>query len=443
MLLFAPYSCYLRLAVKNIIDHRLQKHVSMVAPQSTQLLYLVSSSSSVNRQNLRFFFLMCHEHLKHIIVTLTRLANMLLSSQHQGQQPPKNQQTSSSYPLCGCDTFVAFPPATPPGMIVFGKNSDRPAGEGQTIRRYPRKTYHDSSSLTPSADIGAVQCTYISIDQVPTTNAVLLSQIDWMFGAEMGANEYGVVIGNEAIWTKDDCSSEPKFLLGMDLVRLGLERGNSAKEALDVITTLLETHGQGGGCAEDDPTFTYHNSFMIVDQTEAFVLETSGRHWVAERITEGVRNISNCLSIRSNYDFCSDGIQEYALKRGYWKRKPDKDDNDDDQGKIDFASVFSTSGRANVEMSDTRFCGGRRLLEEYSNNGTMNKDAMITILRDHTSGICMHGGFETTSSWVSELYMANNDNQGSNTDSKKVRARHWVTRGPYPCERNFEEERVI
>ena len=68
-------------------------------------------------------------------------------------------------------------------------------------------------NFSPNAQ---VRCTYITIDQVEVTNAVLLSQIDWMFGAEMGANEHGVVIGNEAIWTKDDCSSEPKYLLGMD-----------------------------------------------------------------------------------------------------------------------------------------------------------------------------------------------------------------------------------
>ena len=69
--------------------------------------------------------------------------------------------------------------------------------------------------------------------------------LDWMWGVEMGANEHGVVIGNEAVWTREPCDGRNKALLGMDLVRLGLERGNTAREALDVITTLLEEHGQG------------------------------------------------------------------------------------------------------------------------------------------------------------------------------------------------------
>eukprot|EP00435_Cladocopium_sp_Y103_P062743 s74_g24.t1 len=37
----------------------------------------------------------------------------------------------------GCDTFVALPPAAPPNTVIFGKNSDRPNGEGQSVRRYP------------------------------------------------------------------------------------------------------------------------------------------------------------------------------------------------------------------------------------------------------------------------------------------------------------------
>ncbi|GAG77671.1 unnamed protein product, partial [marine sediment metagenome] len=48
-----------------------------------------------------------------------------------------------------------------------------------------------------------VQCSYLTIPQVSETARVLLCQPFWMFGAEMGANEYGVVIGNEAIFTRE------------------------------------------------------------------------------------------------------------------------------------------------------------------------------------------------------------------------------------------------
>jgi hypothetical protein len=115
-----------------------------------------------------------------------------------------------------------------------------------------------------------------------------------MWGAEMGANEHGVVIGNEAVWTTEPCAETG--LLGMDLVRLGLERAATAGEALQLIVDLMEAYGQGGNCAEHF-SFNYHNSYLIADQEEAWVLETAGRYWVAEKITSGTRSISNSLSI--------------------------------------------------------------------------------------------------------------------------------------------------
>jgi len=324
-----------------------------------------------------------------------------------------NKKPLSSYPLSGCDTFVAFPPATPAGKVIFGKNSDRPEGEAQNIRRYPAGNFEKDAT---------VKCTYISIPQAPKTHAVLLSQIDWMWGAEMGANEHGVVICNEAVWTKDISSGQPEYLLGMDLVRLGLERGSTAKEALGAMTSLLKAHGQGGPCAEDDPSYTYHNSYMIMDATEAWVLETSGRHWVAQRTVEGTRNISNCLSIRSDFDLSSEGIEQYARDKGYWGQPSDTP--------FDFMQAFC-SGSVEEETCDPRFCGGKKLLEKHAEKGTFSSRDMFAILRDHKNGICMHGGFETASSWVSEM----------NIDDKT--ATHWMTGRKNPCKHDFNEQKVV
>lgn len=230
----------------------------------------------------------------------------------------------------------------------------------------------------------------------------------------MGANECGVVIGNEAVWTKVPIGSEER-LLGMDLVRLGLERGATAEQAKNVITTLLEEHGQGGACAENDSSFTYHNSFLIADYNEAWVLETAGKHWVAEKISKGGRNISNGLTIRDEFHSCSKGLMCYAKENGLWNGKEP----------FDFAECFSEGGVDDSPLS--RQGCGTSLLEKH--NGTMDRNAMMEILKDHNSGICMHGGFETTASMVSELRQ-----DGS--------AQHWMTGKPHPCESEFLPQSV-
>lgn len=66
--------------------------------------------------------------------------------------------------------------------------------------------------------VSCEQCTYIEIEQVAHTYAVVLSKPAWLWGAEMGANEHQVCIGNEAVWGRESADSD-EALLGMDLVR--------------------------------------------------------------------------------------------------------------------------------------------------------------------------------------------------------------------------------
>lgn len=232
----------------------------------------------------------------------------------------------------------------------------------------------------------SVECTHIAIPQAERTAAVLLSQPYWMWGAEMGANEYGVVIGNEAVWTTERMRKEG--LLGMDLVRLGLERGRSAREALNVITGLLERHGQGGPCTVDG-RMEYHNSFIIADRDEAYVLETADKFWVAERMKEGVRNISNSLSVTSWGDLRSEGIDDIAVERTSAGIDPPH-----------FAAAFSPGGRSAPSPYSREGRCGRMLAEE---EGRITPDTMASILREHEAGVCMHGPFLTAGAQISVL----------------------------------------
>jgi len=100
------------------------------------------------------------------------------------------------------------------------------------------------------------KCTYISIPQVKQTYQILISRPFWMWGCEMGANEYGLAIGNEAVFTKEPV--EKNGLLGMDLIRICLERCKTAYDALMLTIELIEKYGQGGNAGYR------HSSFFII-----------------------------------------------------------------------------------------------------------------------------------------------------------------------------------
>ena len=142
----------------------------------------------------------------------------------------------------------------------------------------------------------------LQIPQVRETYAVLLSRPFWMWGAEMGVNEYGVTIGNEAVFTKEP-KQKDGGLLGMDMIRLALERASTARGALEIIINLLDTYGQGGNCGFTHPFF-YHNSFIIADPEHAWVLETAGEYWAALKVKD-YYSISNGLTIGADYDLAS------------------------------------------------------------------------------------------------------------------------------------------
>ena len=181
----------------------------------------------------------------------------------------------------------------------FAKNSDRSPNEIQIPEYHPAAT-----GLT-----GQVQCTYISIPQAPETCAVLLSRPSWMWGAEMGINQWGLAIGNEAVFTKGPYGKTG--LTGMDMVRLALERCRTAKEALDLLIDLLQTWGQGGNCGFDHD-FYYDNAFLIQDPGEQYVLQTAGREWVYKRYD--AVSISNGLSIGADGDAYSGIPCDFARK---------------------------------------------------------------------------------------------------------------------------------
>ncbi|MDD2352472.1 MAG: C69 family dipeptidase [Atribacterota bacterium] len=260
-----------------------------------------------------------------------------------------------------CDTIVTLDSASEGGMTLFGKNSDREPDEVQNICIIPRREHNSNDT---------VDCTYLTIPQVSETARVFLCKPFWMFGAEMAANEHGVIIGNEAIFTRE--KPDNNGLTGMDLVRLAAERSSTARQALEIIIRLLEQYGQGGNCGYRFK-LKYMNSFLIADKKEAYVLETVKRWWAWKKITD-IWSISNVISLQQDYDECSEGLIKNAVDKGYCKSS----DN------FNFRKCYSDKLMTWAANGGVREKCSRKLLEGKNKRFTM-KD-FIDILRNHGDG---------------------------------------------------------
>ena len=259
----------------------------------------------------------------------------------------------------GCDTLVALAPATADAVALFAKNSDRPPHECQRIVQVPGRRHPPGSR---------VRCQYVELPQAEGTAAVLGSQPYWLWGFEHGLNEHRVAIGNEMVFAREALA--PSGLLGMDAVRLGLERGRTAAEALAVMTELLEAHGQGGS-GQAHAEWRYHNAFLIADPHEAWILDTSDRHWAARRVHE-VGNISNGLSIGADWDRVSHDASEFAAARGWWSPG---------DGRVDFRAAYADESVVPANTSAERYRRAGALLN--AGRGRLTPAALRSILRDH------------------------------------------------------------
>ena len=71
----------------------------------------------------------------------------------------------------------------------------------------------------------------------------------------MATNEHGVTVGNEAVFTRHPVPLVG--LTGMDLLRLSVERADTAERAVTVILDLIAQFGQGGSADRHDQSFRY------------------------------------------------------------------------------------------------------------------------------------------------------------------------------------------
>ena len=351
------------------------------------------------------------------MMTIKKILSTSIQSKSESEKSHLDNSTKFFEKMfsCSCDTMVVMGDATEDGSIIFAKNSDRQMNEPLSIRYFP-----SSRNSIPTQ----LKTTYIEIDEVQENHGCILFSPSNLFGAEMGFNIHGLVVGNEALFTKVESSQEG--LTGMDLVRLVLQRCSTSVEGKKTIISLLNQYNQGGNCGFRK-SFFYQNSFLLVDRNEGWVIETVGKDYAAKRIEKGIYTISNRISFGGieTFDEYSPNLINRAIANGWCCSLEDFHFGRCYSG---FSSnpkqLYNGLIKTYFSSSQSRQTKAKDFLQEKS--GQINVKDLFQLLRDHHSSkhvnpikgltnidICMHSSFgpikfnQTTGSLISILPKTN------------------------------------
>lgn len=178
--------------------------------------------------------------------------------------------------------------------------------------------------------------------------------------------------GREELWkTEGKHLGSPELPSGIDygsLIYIALERATSARNAIDLMTSLVNQYGY---CSEGE-------SFSVCDKNEAWILELIGKGagekgavWAAVRIPD------DCVSAHANqsritrlsqYDkkqvLCSKDVISFARKKGYFTGKDSEFSFRDSYAPNDFGAVRYCEAR--VWSIFNRFCNGMNQYVDYA-----------------------------------------------------------------------------
>ena len=299
--------------------------------------------------------------------------------------------------LKSCDTMVALPSATKDNQTIFAKNSDRPATECQPLVQRPRET-HPTNAIT--------KCQFVEFPELTTTYRHIGSRPYWCWGYEHGFNEHQVVIGNEGLGSKYEFDS-PK-LIGMELIRLGLERAETAAEAVTVMTELITKYGQGK-FSNDQGVRTYDNGYIIADPKEAYILQTAGHEWAVKQV-QGAVGISNVYSIEDDWDRLSPNSVDRAIAQGWWTEA---------SARFNFSAAYSREADRSVGSGAMRRGRSCAVLSRYT--GNIGVQTMMALLSDHSDGSKPDEPFQTEISAGTSICVHHDDKgEGGNTAASLV-----------------------
>ncbi len=190
---------------------------------------------------------------------------------------------------------------------------------------------------------------------------VLALQAAERWGYEYGVNEHRVTLGYTSWETR--FPNQTTTFHGSDLVRLMLERGQSAHAAIETAIDLLSRYGERES--------SEGNIFLVADPQESFLLETCGRHWALLECGQ-TRVVTDAAMIRQDWSRLAPGLASDLIEKGQWE---------DDGSKLDFARCLGGTQGNRTLRAQRRW--GRASLAMAQQHGAIDLHFLRRMLADH------------------------------------------------------------
>lgn len=156
--------------------------------------------------------------------------------------------------VCSCSNFIATPGATADGSSIIAYSADSPGLFGELYFQPHLRHAAGAKREIYEWDTG------LHIGAIP--------EVEETYGRVGNMNEFQLTIGETTYGGREELLHNAAGLLDYgSLINVTLERAKTAREAIHVMTSLLDTYGY----------FSEGESFSIADPHEAWVMDLIGK----------------------------------------------------------------------------------------------------------------------------------------------------------------------
>ncbi len=287
-------------------------------------------------------------------------------------------------PALACTTILIGSGLTADGSILHAHNEDMGADAVGILWAAPPTRRDQRTLRVPYVEIASAseRFAYWASGNAPDSEGL---------GVAAGGNYDDVLVGMNERGVSMSCNwahSRESNLEGVGIRRyairqLLLERSTSARDGVELLGRLIETHGQA-----DWGGLIYH----LADDREAWVVETTTHHWVARRVRDDeIRVTANRFRIGTDYDLASHGLMEFATERGWHSAGTE----------FHFADAYGRPDKMDQPYDTRREERVETLLEEIA--GSIRPESLFPILRDRYEETEFYTPPQTEPVWREDL----------------------------------------